>query len=65
MILATQSGKHADSPLFETTRVAALAFFPEGASTRLTLDGELIAMEPLLMEVHQGLLSVVAAPKHA
>ena len=62
MILQTQSGEHVQSPLFETTKVSAFAIFPQGKTTRLTLDGELIALEPVLMEVHKGLLTVLAAP---
>ena len=62
MILQTQSGAHETSPLFQTVKVGAFAILPDNSrATHLTVDGEEVAFEPLFLEVHQGLLTVVQA----
>lgn len=54
MIVATQSGRHKDSPLFDVQRFAALAIEPCEKTTYLTVDGNEVAFEPTFVEVHQG-----------
>ena len=63
MLLETQSGKHENSDLFDVVKVGAFAIVPKSRSTHLTVDGEVVAREPLLMQVHRGLLRVVMAPQ--
>ena len=59
MFLQTLSGAHETSPLFKTVKVGAFAILPDKSKvTQLTVDGEEVAFEPLLLEVHRGLISV-------
>lgn len=64
MLQLTQTGAHKDSPLFEHRKVGAFAIHPDtsvGGPTWLSVDGEVVPMEPLLLEVHKGLLRMVCA----
>ena len=64
MLLQTQTGAHKDSPMFVHHKVGAFAIHPDtsvGAPTWLSVDGEVVPMEPLLVEVHRGLLRMVCA----
>ena len=62
LFLQTDSGAHESSPQMQVTKVAAFAIIPESHNTHLTVDGEEVACEPLLAEIHKGLLRVVCAP---
>jgi diacylglycerol kinase family enzyme len=62
MVLQTQSGAHETSPLFETVKIGAFGIIPDSSkSTHVVVDGEEVAFEPLFLEVHAGLLTVVQA----
>lgn len=63
MLLATQTGKHETSELFDVIKVGAFAITPKSRGTHLTVDGEEVAREPVLVQVHRGLLRVVMAPQ--
>jgi diacylglycerol kinase family enzyme len=61
MVLQTQSGAHEKSDLFSCTKVGAFAILPASQGTHLEVDGEVVAFEPLLLQVHPGVLRVVKA----
>lgn len=62
LLLDAAEGKHRDSDFLVMRRVAALVVEPVREGTWLTIDGEQVPYEPLYLEVHQGLLTVVTAP---
>jgi hypothetical protein len=65
VFLQTQSNKLQECSLVSKVSVGAFAIQPDtsvGSPTWLTVDGEAVAMEPLLLEVHKGLLRIVCAP---
>lgn len=65
LLLDAAEGKHKDASFLHMTRVAALVIEPLGTGTWMTVDGEVVAYEPIYLEVHQGLLNVVTAPMQA
>lgn len=62
MIVDTQAGKHDKSPVFEVERVSAFVIEPVGNTTFLTVDGEMVELERLSVEVHRKLVKFVHAP---
>jgi hypothetical protein len=65
VLLQIQSNKLHESSLVTRVSMGAIAFQPDesvGTPTWLTVDGEVVPMEPMLLEVHKGLLRLICAP---
>jgi len=63
MLLAADDGSHVDLEYVTHERVRAIMLEPLCTNTSLVLDGELVPIQPLLMEVHPGLCNVLVAPE--
>jgi hypothetical protein len=63
LLLASEEGKHLGLDGVEMSTFKALMFEPLESGTTVMLDGEVVPFQPLYVEVHPGLCTVVVAPE--